>query len=156
MAKHRQVNFRAKTARQFGLKWDLEGERLTRSLTHTTPRLACVAKRFESRGLELDLGAAQISIPHVAKVRQHRKNYLAALAFLPVLLVPMNVADEPEQVTTRARSCEINLGEQLPSKAEVTRKVTLGGLSVLTAVCNGRSYSVTVDAKGVIVGSKTL
>ena len=156
MAKHRQVSFRAKTARQFGLKWQLEGQRLTHSFTNASPRLACVAKRFENRGLVVDPSSAQITIPRVVEGQKRRKSYLVALALLPVFIVPTLVAGESKQVPKREPACAFKAGKQLPSAAEVSRKVTLGGLSVVSLSCSGKRYSVTIDAKGAIVGSKTL
>lgn len=156
MAKHRQASFRAKTARNFGLVWQLEGERLTHSFANASPRLACVAKRFENRGLEVDSGASQISIPRVVEVQKRRKSYLVALALLPVFIVPTLLAGEPKQGPKREPACAFIAGKQLPSKVEITREVTLGGLSVLSLSCGGKRYSVTIDAKGAIVGSKPL
>ena len=156
MAKHRQVSARAQTTKQYGLKWQLEGDRLTHSFTDASPRLACIARRFVNRGLVVDARAAQISIPRVAEAKQRRKSYLLGLAILPLLIVPLFVADEPKQVQKRASTCAIKVGEGLTPKSKVSRRVTLGGLSVLNLSCEGKRYSVTIDAKGAIVDSRYL
>ena len=104
----------------------------------------------------MDSSAAQISIPSLLERQKRRKSLLIFIALLPVAVVPLLFIDEPKQVTNKAHECAIEVGERLPSRAEVTRKITLGGLSVLNLSCGGKRYSVTIDAKGAVVGSKTL
>ena len=104
----------------------------------------------------MDSSAAQISIPSLLERQKRRKSLLIFIALLPVAVVPLLFIDEPKQVTNKAHECAIEVGERLPSRAEVTRKITLGGLSVLNLSCVGKRYSVTIDAKGAVVGSKTL
>ena len=156
MAKHRLVRPRAQTTRQYGLEWRLEGERLTHSSTELSPRLACVAKRFEHRGLVVDSRARQISIPRGVEAKKRGRIYMLGVVVLPIIVVPFLVVDEPAQVQKRAPKCVIQVGGIVPPKAMISRRVALGGLSVLTLSCAGKRYSVTIDAKGAIVDSKYL
>ena len=117
-----------------------------------------MAKRFEKRGLAIDSRAGKLSIPHELKPGRKRKTYLIGLVLLPVIGVPMFVTapQMPIPMTSKEAPCELSVGDKLPPRVEVSRKVTLGGLSVMSVRCGSDRYSVTIDAKGEIVASKSL
>jgi hypothetical protein len=104
----------------------------------------------------VDSRARQISIPRGVEAKKRGRIYMLGVVVLPIIVVPFLVVDEPAQVQKRAPKCVIQVGGIVPPKAMISRRVALGGLSVLTLSCAGKRYSVTIDAKGAIVDSKYL
>lgn len=136
-----------------GVRWLTFGDRLIHSVRLDRPRVACVAKRFANRGLEVHGVGESFSIPKPLERRKVPKFLLALFAVLVLFAtVAVNFRSEPAKVRV-AEPCQFEVGSELPATANVLSSVALGGLNVIRVECKAARYRVTVDTKGVVVES---
>ena len=79
-----------------------------------------------------------------------------AIALAPLVIITFMQSEPKATVTSEKPVCRIAIGGKLPEEVKVSRKVTLGGLSVQSVRCQQESFSVTVDSKGEVVELKRL
>lgn len=158
MAKHLQKAAKPIVLRALGVRWQVDGERLTHAISNQNPRLACASRRFAKRGLAVDSSLGVLSLPRVSTgLKRRRLTGVAIATAIASLLVVTFIQSEPK-VSVKAEKpvCRIANGEKLPEDVKILRKITLGGLTVQSVRCQQEHYSVTVDSKGEVVELRRL
>ena len=154
MPKHLKRITKDNKLRHLGIRWTPRGNRLLHSFTTDKPRLACIAKRFANRGLEIDPISGALSIEKPA--RRTVRLSVPVVTFLALAICAagaLTLQGEAKSSTNRGE-CVFVSGESMPGVANTLTRVEMGGLSVLRVNCLKSRYRVTIDSKGLVVEAR--
>lgn len=123
------------------------------SFTTDKPRLACIAKRFANRGLEIDPISGALSIEKPA--RRTVRLSVPVVTFLALAICAAGALTlQGETKSSKGGECAFVSGEPMPGVANTLTRVEMGGLSVLRVNCLKSRYRVTIDSKGLVVEAR--